>query len=209
VLLVALAGPASAQLPSEGRTSYSRDDRIRIPYELRAGGRATKVVLFFSYEGGPWQEHDSARAGERREFIFRADRDGTYGFATMTYFSDITTDPARKDQLTEQRRVVIDKTPPRFNSVRAVVRADGARGIEWDATDEHTDAKGIQLEFRWDGQGSYRPIERGVPLAWRDSRHWELKPSDRMQVRVVATDRAGNRTQSDPVWVSAKDGERD
>jgi len=206
VLLVALAGPAWAQLPSEGRTSYSRDDRIRIPFELRAGGRATKVVLYYSFEGGPWLEHESARAGEKRDFLFRADREGTYGFATMTYFSDGTSDPPRKDQLTEQRRAVFDKTPPRVNSVRAVARADGAPGLEWDIVDDHFDPKGIKLEFRWDGQGQYRPIERGVALGPRDSRHWELKPTDRMQVRVVATDRAGNRTDSDPVWVSGKDG---
>jgi hypothetical protein len=202
------AGPLWAQLPADGQTSYARDARIRIPFELRSGGKATKVSLFYSFDGGPWQEYDSARQGQKKEFIFTADRDGPYAFATMTYFSDGTTDPASKDQLTEQRRVVIDKTPPKIQSVRAVTAADGAPGIEWEVTDDYPDPRGVRLEFRWDGTGRFEPIDRSVPFQYRDSRHWQMKPADRMQVRVVATDRAGNRAESDPVWVAGPNADR-
>ncbi len=208
LLLFASALPALAQLPADGRTSYARDDRIRIPFELRTGGPATRVVLYYSFDGGAWQEHDSARPGQKREFLFRADRDGPYSFATMTHFSDGTSDPARKDQLTEQRRVVIDKTPPRVLSLRPSLSADGAPGIEWDATDDNMDPKGIKLEFKWPEMSRFETIDRNVPFGPRDSRHWQMKTNDRMQVRIVATDRAGNRTESDAVYVSAKDAEK-
>jgi len=205
VLLLAIALPLSAQLPADGRTSYARDDRIRIPFELRTGGPATKVVLYYSFDGGEWQEFESARPGGKREFLFKADREGPYSFATMTYFSDGRTDPPRKDQLAEQKRVVFDKTPPKVQSLRAIASADGAPGIDWEVLDEYMDPKGIKLEFRWDGQGRFEPIDRNVPFAARDTRHWKMQPDDRMQVRVVATDRAGNKTESEPVWVSARD----
>jgi len=208
LLLFATALPALAQLPADGRTSYARDDRIRIPFELRSGGPATKVILYFSYDGGAWQEHDSARPGQKREFLFRADRDGPYSFATMTHFSDGTSDPARKDQLTEQRRVVIDKTPPKVLSMRPSLSADGAPGVEWDVSDDNMDPKGIKLEFKWPEMSRYEVIDRNVPFGPRDSRHWQLKTNDRMQVRIVATDRAGNRTESDSVFVSGKDAEK-
>ena len=208
LLLFASALPALAQLPADGRTSYARDDRIRIPFELRTGGPATRVILYYSFDGGAWQEHDSARPGQKREFLFRADRDGPYSFATMTHFSDGTSDPARKDQLTEQRRVVIDKTPPKILSLRPSLSADGAPGIEWDVSDDNMDPKGIKLEFKWPEMSRFEQIDRNVPFGPRDSRHWQMKSSDRMQVRIVATDRAGNRKESEAVYVSGKDAER-
>ncbi len=205
VLLFASAVPLWAQLPADGRTSYSRIDRIRIPFQLRAGGPATKVVLFYSLDGGSWQEHASARVGQKREFIFPADREGSYSFATMTYFKDGSTDPARKDQLVEQKRVVFDKTPPKVLAFRPSLSADGAPGVEWDVADDYMDPKGIKLEFKWPEMSRFESIDRNVPFGPRDSRHWQLKATDRMQVRLTAIDRAGNKTVSDPVWVSGKD----
>lgn len=209
VCLLATASLAQAQLPSDGKTSYARDARIRIPFELRTEDPASSVKLYVSRDGGAWQEYDSARPGGKKEFTFTADRDGPYGFATMTFFKDGTTDPARKDQLTEQRRVVVDRAPPKVLSVRSTVNADGSPGVEWDVTDENMDPRGVRLMYRWsDGSDRFVPIDVGVPFAARDQRHWQLRPNDRMQVKVVATDRAGNKAESDPVWVSGKDGAR-
>lgn len=203
-VVLLLASAACAQLPGDGHTAYSRDDRIKIPFDINPKDKVSKVVLYYAYEGGNWQEADSVRPGGRREFIFRADREGSYAFATMTHMTDGKTDPDRKDQLREQKRVVFDKSPPKV-VVRASLGADGAPGIEWDVADEYMDQKGVRLEFRWPEMGRFEAIDKNVPFGPRDSRHWQLKASDRMQVRVVATDRAGNKTESDPVWVSAKD----
>lgn len=205
--LAALPLAARAQLPTEGKTSYSRDAQIRIPFELRAGGAATSVRLYYTADGGAWQEYETAKAGQKREFIFKAEREGVYGFATMTLFNDGSTDPVNRDRLSEQRRVVIDRTPPKVNSFRSVIAADGSPGIEWDVADENMDTRaGVKLEFRWPDMGRFEPIDKGVPFGPRDHRQWQMKPADRMQVRVVALDKAGNKTESDPVWVSAKDG---
>ena len=67
-----------------------------------------------------------------------------------------------EDQLVEQKRVVFDRTPPRIQSVRPVTANDGSPGIEWEVTDDNLDPRGIRLEFRWDGQGRYEPIDRNV-----------------------------------------------
>src|SRR4029453_12828745 len=119
-LVLLIASSAGAQLPSDGRASYSRDDKIVIPFDLRGSDKAVKVTLYYSFDGGPWHEADSVKPGGKREFLFRADRDGPYGFATLTEFKDGTTDPARRDQLKEQKRVVIAKPPPGGKSVRAL-----------------------------------------------------------------------------------------
>jgi hypothetical protein len=207
-LVLVFASAAGAQLPSDGRASYSRNDRIVIPFDLRSNDKVAKVTLFYSFDGGPWREFDSVQPGGKREFTFKADREGPYGFATLTEFKDGTTDPARRDQLTEQKRVVIDKTPPRVQSIRAVTSSDGSPGVEWEVVDDYLDPRGVRLEFRWDGQGRFEPIDRNVPFSARDSRFWKLKPKDRMQVKLVATDRAGNKTESDLVWVTGRDAER-
>ena len=207
--LAVLPLTARAQLPSEGKTSYSRDERIRIPFELKAGGSALSVRLYYNFDGSAWKEFETAKAGQKREFIFKADQEGTYGFATMTSFNDGTTDPVSKDRLSEQRRIVIDRTPPKINSLRSMIAADGSPGIEWDVSDENMDTRtGIKLEFRWPDMTRYEPIDKGVPFAPRDHRQWQMKTNDRMQVRLVASDKAGNKTVSDPVWVSTKDGEK-
>lgn len=207
--LAALPLAARAQINSEGRTSYSREDRIRIPFELKAGGSALSVRLYYNYEGGAWTEYETAKAGQKREFVFKAEREGTYGFATMTSFSDGTTDPSSKDRLSEQRRVVIDRTPPKVSSLRSMIAPDGSPGVEWDVNDENMDTRnGIRLEFRWPEMTRFEPIDKGVPFAPRDHRQWQMKPDTRMQIRIVAYDKAGNKTESDPVWVSHKDGER-
>lgn len=193
---------------TDGKTSYSRDDRIRIPFELRSGGSATSVKLYYSFDGGSWQEYESVRAGQKREFIFRADKEGAYSFATMTFFNDGSSDPPSKDRLMEQRRVVIDRSPPRVNSVRSVISADGAPGLEWDVSDDNLDPKGIALEFRWPEMARFEPIDKGTLFSARDHRHWQMRAGDRMMVRVVAKDRAGNRVESEAVPVSLKDGEK-
>jgi hypothetical protein len=209
-LVLVLASVAGAQLPSDGRTSYSRDDKVVIPFDLPANNnKVLRVTLYSRFDGGTWQEADSIKPGGKKEFVFKADRDGPYGFATFTEFTDGSTNPPRQDQLVEQKRVVFDRTPPRIQSLRPVTAADGSPGIEWEVTDDNLDPRGIRLEFRWDGQGRYERIDPNVRFQARDSRHWKLKPRDRMQVKVVATDRAGNKAESDPVWVSGKDAGTD
>jgi len=207
VLLFAMAALAADKLPTDGQFAYTRDGSIHLPFELSTNGPTTKVVLYYSLDGGDWQEHDSVRPAQKKGFLFKADREGTYAFATMTHFSDGRTDPPRKEQLTEQKRVVFDKTPPTIHSLRAVTAADGAPGIEWEVIDPFLAPRGVKLEFRWDGQGAYRPLDEYFRFGARDARHWKMATTDRMQVRVVATDRAGNKTESDPVWVPGREGD--
>jgi hypothetical protein len=204
-LVLVFTAAAGAQLPSDGRASYSRNPDFTIPFDLRAGGPASKVTLYYNFDGGPWREYDSATPGGKQRFVFKADREGPYGFATMTTFKDGTTDPANPDRLVEQKRVVYDHTPPRVVSVRPVTDAHGNPGIEWEVIDDNPDPRGVHLEFRWDGQGRFETIDRSVPFNYRDSRYWRLKARERMQVKVVATDRAGNKAESDAVWVTSGD----
>ena len=123
----------------------------------------------------------------------------------MTYFKDGSTDPARKDQLVEQKRVVFDKTPPKVLAFRPSLSADGASGVEWDVADDYMDPKGIKLEFKWPEMSRFESIDRNVPFWTPRQSTLAIEATDRMQVRLTAIDRAGNKTVSDPVWVSGKD----
>jgi hypothetical protein len=205
LVLLAVAVAVAEPLPSDGRTSYSRNPEISIPFDLRSNDRATKITLFYNFDGGPWKEYDSAGPGGKQRFVFRFEREGPYGFATVTEFRDGTTDTTR-EHLVEQKRVVYDRTPPRIVSVRPVTDANGNAGIEWDVTDDNLDRRGIRLEFRWDGQGRFEPIDRNVPFNARDSRFWKLKPRERMEVKVIATDLAGNKAESQGVMVGSGTG---
>ncbi len=206
VCLLATASAAVCQLPSDGRTSYARDPNIRLKFELQADRPAERVDLYYTYEGGAWQKYDSVRNGQKKEFIFKAERDGQYEFATMTVYRDGSSDPASKAQLSPQKRTVVDRTRPKILSLRSTVNADGSPGLEWDVADDHLKPKGIELMYKWPDGNRFEPIDVGVPFSARDHRHWQLRPNERMQVKLVATDWAGNRAESDPIWVSAKDG---
>jgi hypothetical protein len=209
LVLLFAAAAAGETLPTDGRTSFTRDPDIVIPFDIKDTSKVSKVILYSNFDGGQWQEADSITAGGRRKFQFRADREGPYGFATLTEFRDGTTSPPNRDQLVEQKRVVYDRSPPRIAVFRAATSADGDPGVEWDVVEENLGNRGIQIEFRWSDERDFRSIDRDVPFRGRDSRFWKLKPRQAMAVRLVATDRAGNKAVSDPIWVGDKDGAAD
>ena len=64
---------------------------------------------------------------------------------------------------------------------------------------EHADPDGVHLQVRWRGEDKWSPIDPR-PLDLRDRYIWQgLDPSQPLEVRVVAKDRAGLEMASRPL----------
>lgn len=122
--------------------------------------------------------------GGKRGFLFTAERDGDYEFSVQFVYADGSSSP-RFEELSPQQRIVIDTTPP---VVRLVAYATG---VEWQASDEYLDPRGIQLQCRWPGTRDWTTV---TDRAFRatDRYGWQLPAGKTLEVRVLARDRAGN-----------------
>ena len=214
VVVACLPAPAAAQysptgtkvLPSDGKnTFYTNSPKGSVWIPNNVDPKASGARLYYSLDGGPWTftaTADRARGG----FEFKIPKEGTYNLAAMTVFPKDKTDPPDTSGLETQKTVVYDITPPTFRYVRTVATPDGRPGVEWEATDEYLDPYKVYLEYKWPTMSRFEPIDRDKRLSPRDARYWEMRPGERMQVHVVAYDKAGNMAVSDPVWVGTGGG---
>lgn len=122
--------------------------------------------------------------GGKRGFLFTAERDGDFEFTVQFVYADGSTSP-RVEELAPQQRIIIDTTPP---VVRILALPDG---VEWQATDEHLDPRGIQLQCRWPGTRDWTTVTDRAMRA-TDRYNWQLPAGKSLEVRVLARDRAGN-----------------
>ncbi|MEZ6139325.1 MAG: hypothetical protein R3B84_02030 [Zavarzinella sp.] len=190
---------------TEGRVTYTSNSTVELPFRIN-NAEATQVVLYVQIENGPWVEADRARAG-RSAFTYRFLKEGTHNFALMTIYSDGVKVPASTADLRAERVYVADRTKPEIRSVRPVVDQDGFPGLEWDIADTNMlNQNAVKLEYRWDGVGTYQELDKGMLFGPRHQRFWKMKPEDRMQVRLIARDKAGNVVESTPQLVSSRAG---
>lgn len=195
----------SSQNPANDvRVSYTKLRQFFIPFKAEPNRPVTELRLFVQRNGGEWEYLTSAQPTQKG-FNFFTNQDGTYAMTVQTVFQDGTTDPTR-EQLRADLKVVIDSVPPRI-TVRPFSTSDGAAGVEWDITDEAIDAATIRLEYRWPGMVDWAPIDKGVQFRARDQRTWVLKPEQRIEIRVKASDYAKNETVSPAVTTSTTVGD--
>ena len=194
VLLLAVSSRSSAQIASgEERIRYTKLKQFFIPFQADPKRPITELRLFVQRNGTEWEYLTSAQPSQKG-FNFFTNQDGTYGMTVQTVYQDGTTEPAR-DQLRAELKVVIDSTPPKIN-LRPFSTNDGAAGVEWDIVDDHMDPASIRLEYRWPGMVDWAPIDKGVQFRARDQRTWVLKPDQKIEIRVRASDLAKNEAIS-------------
>lgn len=209
VLLCLLSGFASlaARAQPGGPDERVRHTKLRqffVPFSADPKRPISELRLYVQHNGGKWELLTSAQPTQKG-FNFFANQDGAYNMTVQTVYQDGTVEPAI-DQLRSDLKVVIDSTPPRI-AVRPFSTADGAAGVEWDATDEYIDAATVRLEYRWPGMAEWAPIDKGVPFRARDQRTWILKPDQRIEIRVKANDLAKNEGVSPGVTTSPTIGD--
>jgi hypothetical protein len=196
---------SSAQnAPADVPVSYTRLRQFFIPFTADPKRPITELRLFVQRNGGDWEYLTSAQPTQKG-FNFFTNQDGTYAMTVQTVYQDGTSEPTR-EQLSPQRKVVIDSAPPRI-TVRPFSTNDGAAGVEWDITDEAIDVSTIRLEYRWPGMVDWAPIDKGVQFRARDQRTWVLRPDQRIEIRVKASDFAKNETTSQPATTSTTVGD--
>ena len=195
---------ASQNPTGEERIRYTKLRQFFIPFSADPKRPITELRLFVQRNGGDWEYLTSAQPTQKG-FNFFTNQDGTYGMTVQTVYQDGTSEPTR-DQLRPDLKVVIDSVPPRI-TVRPFSTNDGAAGVEWDIVDEALDASTVRLEYRWPGMVDWAPIDRGVQFRSRDQRTWVLKPDQRIEIRVKASDYAKNETVSQGVTTSTTIGD--
>lgn len=211
--LAALLGVVPAAVPQEApadgiATFYWPSRSFNFPIEAanlaKLNPKPTHLQLFHSLNRQPWQAgpkhgvNSLPDIGEGRTgFRFEATRDGEYEFRVQYTYADGSVTP-RTDEMSPEKRVVIDTIPP---SVRVI---PAGNGVEWVATDDYLDPRSVTLECKWPTDTKWTKIEEntsGKPFKAADRYAWQLQPGKTLEVRVSAKDRAGNKGNSTIVRV--------
>lgn len=175
-----------------GRTFGIPLDHDRLP---TGSDRPTHIQLFTRTSRGNWQpgrkldltKLDELEGG-KKGILLKTDRDGTYDVAAQFSYADGSTNP-RVEDLTPQRRVVIDTVPP---AVR--VTAVG-NGVEWNVTDDNVDPQFAVLQCKYPQWTDWQTIN-DRPYRAADRYAWKLQPGTVLEVRVKGRDKAGNEAWS-------------
>lgn len=214
LFLLGVALPVRAQLPNEPdpTAKHSRARAFKMPFHFPAADqdRVQSLKLYVAPPGGrDWQLHATATPAQARavagngmlqgNFDIRLERDGAYDFAIMTVYSDGRSNPESVAQLRSDQRVIIDTLAPSvgLTATQPRQRQDGKVevGIEWRISDENLDVNSIRLEGRYvGGLPSWANLVPGIALDAQGKREWTLA-GRRMEVRLSAFDRAGNRAE--------------
>jgi hypothetical protein len=210
VSIAALLVAIPAAVPQDGRSgdgipTYYWPHRtfsfpVKVEQIAQLDKKPTHLQLFYSVSRGPWQPGprlplngleplDDGKKG----FKFTAAKDAEHEFAVQFVYADGSVSP-RTDEIGPELRVVIDSTPP---TVR--VAAD-RNGVEWVASDDNLDPRGVTLQCRLARGGNWQTIS-DRPMKTTDAYHWQLRPGDALEVRVIVKDRAGHEAPSPVVRV--------
>lgn len=191
LIALAVAAPLHAQAPGRD-ISYTRQNRIRVPFTPSTSGRLKRVILYVSTDSGrDWQQSwDAAPTdGFFREYI--APGDGTYWFAVQSIDNFDARNPPSIAQLVPEVKVVVDTKPPLVTLRQGNDPRQGFVTIEWDVRDENIDLSRFVVEYRVPGRTDWVRDERTQPGV-TGSLSWQLDPGVQMNVRLRTADRAGN-----------------
>ncbi len=170
-----------------------RPEKLRL-YAAEAGGR---FVMVAEKTPETLDQFEDLRGNKLRGFTYTARDDGEVTFATQRVYRDGKESP-RTEDLAAESRVVFDTRPP---SVQ--IAAVGTLGVEWDVRDENLDPDGVSLQARYkDTKSDWK--------AWKDRLNAQdkytiskIQAGYKLEVRIVAKDRAGNEMASRPIVLPA------
>nr|MBA3684755.1 hypothetical protein [Planctomycetota bacterium] len=156
-------------------------------------------------DGGTWRQAQELRggAGEALTFSFTAEQDGSYGFMTAVNFSDGHGDAEPRPGEAPQVRVVIDTAAPVIElfQVRLEARVGDKANlrVSWAVADANPGL--VIIEGATQGGEDYSELARAGSRGNQQLTLSVPAAALQAQVRVVAEDRAGNRTVGSPQTV--------
>lgn len=203
-ILAVLAFSSAARPQDDGLAHYWPHRTVGIPVSVeqinRLPNRPSELQLYYAVNRGAFQKGPRLSLnklhpldGGKEGFLFTADRDGDFEFTVQFVYPDGSVSP-KVDELSPQRRVIIDTTPP-------LVRLYASQsGVEWSASDDNLDPREVSLECKWPTSREWTKV---TDRAFRttDQYAWKLPPGKVLEVRVVVRDRAGNEGVSTVVRV--------
>lgn len=204
-LAAGLAVPPLARPQDDGIQAYYWPHRtVGIPVDVKRiselPNKPSDLQLYYAVNRGAFQKgpklplnNMQSLDGGKKGFLFTAERDGDFEFTVQFVYPDGSTSP-RADELSPQQRIVIDTTPP------AVKVYPSNNGVEWDATDDNLDPRGVTLQCKWPTSREWTTVTDRA-FRTKDRFAWKLDPGKVLEVRVIARDRAGHETSSQIVRV--------
>lgn len=204
-LAVGLAMPPVGRSQEHGLQPYYWPHRtVGIPVDVnlisKLPNKPTDLQLYYAVNGGSFQKGpklplngmQSLDAG-KKGFLFNAERDGEFDFAVQFVYQDNSTNP-RTDELSAQQRIIVDTTAPQVK-----LYASG-NGVEWTASDENLDPRGVTLQCKWPSSREWTTVnDRAFRTADRFA--WRLEQGKVLEVRVSVRDRAGHESSSQVVRI--------
>ncbi len=192
---------AVAQPPSSGRipTQVTRMVVFSIPFAPPADvyPRAVEVQLFVSDDGGRnWRLVNRANPS-RKQFTFRAPRDGDYFFSVRTLNEAGQVTPATRPR--PELRVVVDTVAPKFK-LRTWQDERGELHAAWELDEPHLRPDSLKLMYN-SGAGNepWLPVavqgvasRNGQPTGENQFTWHAALKSQKYFVRAEVTDLAGN-----------------
>src|SRR5207248_6953457 len=177
---------------------------VGIPVDVdriaKLADRPSELQLYYAVNRGAFQKGPKLPLnkmenldGGKKGFLFNAERDGDFEFAVQFVYPDGTTRP-RADELRPEQRIVVDTTPPQ---VRIYATNNG---VEWQATDDNLDPRGVTLQCKWPTSREWTTVT-DRDFRPTDQYAWKLPPGKVLEVRVRARDRAGHEGTSQVVRV--------
>jgi Flp pilus assembly protein TadD len=177
-----------------------------IEYEVNEAALPLESVrLWFTTDGGStWSEYgrDEDRISPIR---FRSAGEGVYGFFFVLGNSAGASSAPPAKSTPPQQTALVDYTPPlvQLHQVRSVPSVgEMSVQIRWTAVDAHFAPRPIEILY---GPSLEQATERATaePIANTGMFDWRVPPevTGSVAVKVVATDRAGHRAESESHWV--------
>lgn len=195
----ATAGDSPAELVTNRRTA---------PLTLTTPADPMTVVkglLFVTSDGGKsWIQAAEAMAPADGKglprFQYDFPQDGTYGLWTVAVFRDGRSEPAPAPGKAPTAVLVIDTQAPAVNRFDATLSGRAATKAlvqaSWSVSDPRLDREPVVVEASGDGGATFTVVHRGAADGATELTLPVTAETKELQLRVVATDRAQNRTVS-------------
>jgi hypothetical protein len=190
------ANPAARPAIPEPVPLATRQTTFTIPFNIAARGGVSEVQLHVSKDRGQTWAIASRQLPAAKHFVFRADSDGEFWFASQTI--DAQGRSLSGDKLTPELRVRVDTTTPK-TELSARVGASGEVIAEWQASDSDLVAEALTLEYQAAGDERWQSVVLDPAQTKRVGDNvtgvatWFPKTNHRaINLRIVARDGAGN-----------------
>ncbi len=186
---------AASSRAQEGNVpqAFTRSPVFKIPFSQDGNERRWRQVELYvsTDQGRTWNLRANVRPNEG-SFVYTAEQDGNYWFATRTVDLDGRSFPTSMDNAAPQLKVVVDTQPPVI-TLRSLPPRDGLAQIDWELRDANLDLNSLEVDYRLHGSSDWLPL-RVEPRA-NGGHSWRPSTNGRMEARLRVRDLARNESE--------------